>query len=143
MKADADSVYITDYAVTDAAVHDSNVLPELIDNFPGENLFADSAYKSTEIDALLSALNINNNIHEKGCRNHPLNHLDLHLNHLKSKIRSRVEHIVGCFESSMGGPEPEFIGFKRNATDIGLCHLAYNMLQYVRLVRLGRVPAMV
>ena len=143
VKADAESVLITDYAVTNAAVHDAQVLPELIANCRGENLFADSAYKSAEIDALLSGSNINNNIHEKGYRNRPLNDLHLHLNHLKSKIRSRVEHIFGCFENSMGGPELEYIGLKRNATGIGLGNLAYNLLQYVRLVRLGRVTAVV
>ena len=142
VKVDAQPVLITDYKVTNAAVHDSQVLPELIADAKGENLFADCAYKSAETDALLKTLAITNNIHEKGYKNRPLNQLHQELNHLKSKIRCRIEHVFGCFENSMGGPELEYIGLKRITTGIGLGNLAYNLLQYVRLVRLGRASAL-
>jgi IS5 family transposase len=142
VRADAESVFITDFAVTDASVHDSQPLPELINkNNKDENLFADSAYKSKKIDAKLEELGIKNYIHEKGTRNHPLNDLHKGLNRLKSKIRCRIEHIFGCVENSMGGPELEYIGRARITTGIGLSNLAYNLLRYVQLIRLGRVPA--
>jgi hypothetical protein len=41
----------------------------------------------------------------------------------------------------MGGPELEYIGRVRITTGIGLSNLAYNLLRYVQLIRLGRVPA--
>ncbi len=64
IRADAESAIITDYTVTDAAVHDSQALPELIgpDN-KNENLFADSAYKSAKTDAKLAELGITNYVH--------------------------------------------------------------------------------
>lgn len=141
LRADADSVLITDYVVTDAAVHDSQPLPDLINKTnQDENLFADSAYKSAQTDARLAQLKVKNFIHEKGARNRPLTELQKGLNRLKSQIRCRIEHIFGCVENSMGGPELEYIGHARIATGIGLSNLAYNLLRYVQLIRLGRVP---
>jgi IS5 family transposase len=142
IRADADSAIITDYQVTDAAVHDSQPLPKLIGpQNKEENLFADSAYKSAKTDAQLAELGVNNYIHEKGARNHPLNTLHLELNRLKSQIRCKIEHIFGCVENSMGGPELEYIGLPRIRTGIGLSNLAYNLLRHVQLIRLGRAPA--
>ena len=144
VRADADSAIITDYRVTDAAVHDSQPLPDLIGpQNKDENLFADSAYKSAETDAHLAELGVKNYIHEKGARHHPLSELRQGLNRLKSKIRCRIEHIFGCVENSMGGPELEYIGLPRICTGIGLSNLAYNLLRHVQLIRLGRAPARV
>jgi IS5 family transposase len=141
VRADADSAIITDYQVTDAAVHDSQALPDLIGpQNKDENLFADSAYKSAETDAQLAGLGVKNYIHEKGARNQPLSELRQGLNRLKSTIRCRIEHIFGCVENSMGGPELEYIGLPRIRTGIGLSNLAYNLLRHVQLIRLGRVP---
>jgi transposase, IS5 family len=144
IRADADSAIITDYKVTDAAVHDSQPLPDLIGpQNKDENLFADSAYKSAKTDAQLAELGIKNYIHEKGSRNHPLNNLQKEFNRLKSQIRCHVEHIFGCVENSMGGPELEYIGLPRISTGIGLTNLAYNFLRHVQLIKLGRAPALV
>ena len=141
VRADAESVIITDYAVTDAAVHDSQILGQLIgvDN-KSERLFADSAYKSAATDERLDQLGITNYIHEKAVRNKPLNPVQLEFNRLKSTVRCRIEHIFGCVENSMGGPELEYIGLARIRTGIGLSNLAYNLKRYVQLIRLGRVP---
>jgi IS5 family transposase len=62
-------VLITDYRVTAASVHESVVLSEMLgegDN--GQNLHADSAYKSHECDEILCSKKIENQIHEKGNR---------------------------------------------------------------------------
>lgn len=142
VKADAESVVITDYVVTDAAVHDSQTLDELIDaEQAGENLFADSAYKSTATDAKLEEMGVQNFIHEKGARNRPLNEIQLKLNRLRSEIRCRVEHIFGHIENSMGGPELEYIGLRRISAGIGLSNLTYNLKRYVQLIKLGQVSA--
>ena len=142
VRADADSALITDYRVTDAAVHDSQPLPELIGpQNKDENLFADSAYKSAQTDGWLEELEIANYIHEKGVRGRPLSELRQGLNRLKSQIRCRIEHIFGCVENSMGGPGLEYIGLQRITTGVGLSNLAYNLLRHVQLIRLGRAPA--
>ena len=144
IRADAESAIITDYKVTDAAVHDSQTLPDLIGpQNKDENLFADSAYKSAKTDAQLAELGIKNYIHEKGSRNHPLNNLQKEFNRLKSQVRCHIEHIFGCVENSMGGPELEYIGLPRISTGIGLTNLAYNFLRHVQLIKLRRAPAMV
>jgi IS5 family transposase len=143
VRADADSVIITDYTVTDAAVHDSQPLWDLIGpDDQNENVFADSAYKSAATDQALDELEINNFIHEKGARNRPLNELQLQINRIKSQVRCRIEHIFGHVENSMGGPELEYIGLRRISAGIGLSNLTYNLKRYVQLVRLGRVPAL-
>jgi len=142
IRADADSALITDYTVTNAAVHDSQALPELIGpHNKDENLFADSAYKSAKIDATLAEFGITNYVHEKGVRNRPLNCLQKEFNRLKSQVRCQIEHIFGCVENSMGGPELEYIGLPRIRTGIGLSNLAYNLLRHVQLIRSGRAPA--
>ena len=144
IRADADSAIITDYKVTDAAVHDSQPLPDLIGpQNKDENLFADSAYKSAKTDAQLAELGVTNYIHEKGVRNRPLNNLQKEFNRLKSQVRCRIEHIFGCVENSMGGPELQYIGLPRVRTGIGLSNLAYNLLRHVQLIKLGRAPALV
>lgn len=144
VRADAESVIITDYTVSDASVHDSQELPKLVnEDKPAEALFADSAYKSAATDQTLEDLGVKNFVHEKGARNRPLNELHKGLNRLKSQIRCKIEHIFGCVENSMGGPELEYIGLDRNTTGIGLSNLSYNFLRYVQLIKLGRVPAMV
>ena len=142
IREDADSVIINDYTVTDAAVHDSQPLLELIGpQSKNENLFVGSAYKSAKTDAQLAELGVTNYIHEKGDRNRTLNTMHRELNRLKSQIRCRIEHIFGCVENSMGGPQLEYIELARIRTGIGLSNLAYNLLRHVQLIRLGRATA--
>lgn len=143
VRADAESVIITDYKVSDASVHDSQELPNLVNEEKVAGaLFADSAYKSAKTDQTLDDLGVKNFVHEKGSRNKPLNELHKKLNRLKSQIRCKIEHIFGCVENTMGGPEQEYIGLARNSTGIGLSNLAYNFLRYTQLIKLRRVPAM-
>jgi IS5 family transposase len=140
VRADEGSLIITDYVVTDAAVHDSQVFTQLIgEENRGETVFGDSAYQSAACAERLAELGIHNLIHEKGVRNRPLNELQKGINRIKSRVRCTIEHIFGCVQNSMGGPELEYIGLARITTGIGLSNLAYNLLRYVRLIKLGRV----
>lgn len=142
VRTDAQTVLITDYVVTDAAVHDSQVLTDLIGaEDRGRTLWADSAYKSAKTDRLLKKWKIDNQIHEKAARNRPLTREQKAHNRQKSKIRCLVEHIFGHIETSMQGPELAYIGLKRIASGVGLANLTYNMSRFVQLVRLGRIPA--
>jgi IS5 family transposase len=56
-------------------------------------IFADSAYKSKEIDAKLQQRGFVAQINEKVYRNHPLTDKQKANNYLKSKNRNRIEHI--------------------------------------------------
>lgn len=138
--ADAQSKLLRDYEVTPAQEHDSQPLPVLInEKHKGENLFADSAYKSAECDERLAQLGISNYIHEKGARNHPLDEIQKRKNTIKSSIRCRIEHIFGHIENSMGGSGFEYIGLKRITAAVGLRNLAYNFVRYVQLIRTGQI----
>ena len=61
------------YKVTDAAVHDSQALDDVLD---GDNtaseVWADSAYRSAEIEAKLRERGLKSRIHRKAQRNRPL-----------------------------------------------------------------------
>ena len=73
VNADAKHKLIRHYAVTDAAVHDSQELDELLDTGNTCNdVFADSAYRSAKIEAKLRASGYNSRIYRRGRRNHPL-----------------------------------------------------------------------
>src|SRR5262249_40638467 len=72
VNADAKHKLIRHYAVTDAAVHDSQELDGLLDEGNTCNdVFADSAYRSAETEAKLRASGYNSRIHRRGRRNHP------------------------------------------------------------------------
>jgi IS5 family transposase len=82
----------------------------------GECVFADSAYKGAEQEERLAAMGIKSYIHEKGTRGRTLNEMQKKMNALKSSVRSRIEHIYGHMENSMGGDMFEYIGLARIKT---------------------------
>ena len=133
VKCDLDSKLITEYGVTDAAVHDSQVCTELLDE-TDQALYADGAYASEEIDNNLPE-NCRNEICEKGKRNHPLTEEQKASNKKKSKKRCRIEHIFGLITNSMNGITIRSIGFTRAWFQVGLMNLVYNFRRYEFLKR--------
>ncbi len=83
--------------VTSASVHDSQVFDVLL-NEQTQVVFADSAYMWNEIPE-----NIRSEVMTHAVRNHPLNEEQIKINHLRSSIRCRVEHVFGFIENSMHG----------------------------------------
>jgi hypothetical protein len=68
-----DHGFIRRCAVTPANIHDSQMLPFLLDpENEHDYVWADSAYSGECFDALLSLGGFESLIHEKGARNHPL-----------------------------------------------------------------------
>jgi transposase, IS5 family len=133
-KTDSKSKLINTYQVTDASVHDSQTVDELLDESDkGQDLYADSAYVGQ--DDILNKHEVNNQIHEKGYKNHPLTELQKANNKEKSKTRVRVEHVFGFMENSMGGMFFRKIGIKRAETTIGLMNLTYNMFRKIQLTK--------
>ena len=133
VKCDADSKLITNYDITDSAVHDSQRCTELLDN-KDKAVYADSAYSGAEIAENLPE-NCKNQICEKGYRNHPLTEEQKENNKKKSKIRCRIEHIFGFMTNSMNGINIRSIGIDRAWFNIELMNLVYNMLRYEFLKR--------
>lgn len=103
-KVDTKSKFINTYTVTDASVHDSLVLDNLLDEKDkDQDLHADSAYTGEEQDKIIAKYEMNNKVHKKGYRNKPLTKEQKDSNTKKSKIRARVEHVFGFMEQSMKG----------------------------------------
>jgi IS5 family transposase len=142
INADQTHKLIQRYTVTNAAVHDSQAMDDLLDTQADANgdkrpVYADSAYRSKEREAELAEQNIQSHICEKGSRGHPLNEEQKADNHQKSKVRSRVEHIFGA-QAQMGGHWVRTIGLLRAKIKIGMMNLAYNMMRLVQLTRRDR-----
>ena len=97
----------------DAAEHDSQVLDDILD---GDNtalgVWADSAYRSAEIEASLK---------EKGLRSER----EKQGNKTRSSVRVRVEHVFGAQSNDMGGTLVRSVGLVRAKARIGLKNLAY------------------
>lgn len=127
VKVDAESKIITDYAVTSANVHDSQVFTELIDD-TDVTVYADSAYVGQDVPEEVHA-----EICEKGYRNHPLTEEQKARNREKSKVRCRIEHVFGYMTGSMRGITFRGVGQPRADFNIGLTNLVYNMCRYATL----------
>ncbi len=126
------------YRVTDAAVHDSQVVDDILDpDNTASDVWADSAYRSAEIEAKLEERGLKSRIHRKGHRNKPLSERSLRGNKTRSKVRARVEHVFGAQTNDMGGTLVRGIGLVRARARIGLKNLAYNMRRLVQLERLA------
>src|SRR6266581_899312 len=138
VNADAKHKLIRRYAVTDAAVHDSQPLDALLTKGnTSTDVFADSAYRSAEIEAKLKARGFNSRIHRRASRNHPLSNAQTRANRAKSRIRARIEHVFGAQESSVGGRIVRTIGIVRARAKIGLQNLTYNIRRLVTLDRMA------
>jgi len=134
VKVDTRSKLIETYRVTDASVHDSQVLASLIDRTDRDTpLHADSAYRSASIEKTLEKRGVRSKIHEKANRNQPLTKAQMRSNRAKSRIRARVEHVFAHITNSMNGFRIRSIGIIRARANIGLINLTYNIARSVYL----------
>jgi IS5 family transposase len=125
------------YTVTDAARHDSQELEAVLDpDNTASDVWADSAYRSAEIEQTLRDKGLRSRIHRKANRRRKLTKREKQGNKTRSKVRARVEHVFGHFTISMGGKLVRTIGVVRARTKIGLHNLAYNMKRFVCLERM-------
>lgn len=122
------------YQVTPASVHDSQVVADILDpDNTASGVWADSAYRSAEIEAKLGEKGLSSRIHRKGRRGKPLSEREQQGNRTRSKVRARVEHVFGAQSTDMGGTLVRSIGLVRAKARIGLKNLAYNMRRLVSL----------
>jgi transposase, IS5 family len=131
---DAKHKLIRQWAVTDAAVHDSQIFEELLDedNTRGE-VWADSAYRSPENLKTLEEWGLRERVQRKGVRGRPLSQRQQQGNRTRSKIRSRVEHVFGVQAMRAGLLLLRSIGIWRARAKIGLRNLAYNLDRFGHL----------
>ncbi len=137
-KVDSKSKFIKKFAVTDASVHDSQPLDDLLDKSDkGQPLFADSAYTGEKQKKVIRKYRLKNKVHEKGYRGKPLTDKQKIKNNIKSKTRVRVEHVFGFMEQSMNGLAVKSVGIVRATGIIGLINLTYNLFRFEQVQRLN------
>ena len=138
INADVKHKLIRKYTVTDAAVHDSQVIDDLLDeNNTNKDVRGDSAYRSVAITKKLEDQGYRDRIHRKGVRGKPLNDRAKRSNIAKSRLRARVEHVFGRqaqFACHLGRSLLRCIGIRRAHATIGLRNLVYNFDRYARLI---------
>jgi IS5 family transposase len=136
VKVDVEDKFILKAVITSANVHDSQPLGELVEE--GDLLaYADSAYCSEAVNAVLAARNIEARINAKGVRWRPLlSEEEKAANREKSRTRCRVEHVFAQMTGSMKALFQRCIGFERNAACLKLTNLVYNLLRFEQIIRL-------
>jgi IS5 family transposase len=133
---------IRKWDATDAAVHDSQKLDDVLDlSNTGKGVWADSAYCSVQIEAGLKEKGLQSRIHRRAARDRPLSERQKSANTTRSKVRARVEHVFGQQQSSMGGKIVRTIGIARARFKIGMMNLGYNIRRLVQLERMAPAPA--
>ena len=99
------------WAVTDASVHDSQKFDGVLDvSNTASDVWADSAYRSREIEAKLAERGLKSCIHRCGTRNRPLGARQQAANKTRSTVHARVEHVFGHQTTTMGGKLVRTIG---------------------------------
>jgi len=134
VKSDTKTKLIEKYKVTDASVHDSQPVEDLLtETDKGKPLYADSAYTGEDQEKIYKKKKVINKVHEKGYRNKPLTEEQKANNKEKSKTRVRVEHIFGFIENSMHDSFVRTVGIARAKAKIGMMNLTYNICRCVQL----------
>ena len=117
-------------------MHDSQVFGKILDPAnEGNGVWADSAYRSAERIEWLFRNGYEPHLQRKAQRGVPLTEWQRLGNRIRSRIRSRVEHIFGVQARRMGDTILRGIGIGRARCRIGLRNLAYNLTRYALLVQ--------
>jgi len=134
INADRRYKLIREYEESTASLHDRRKLDDLIDaDNTASGFWADSAYRSQEVEEKLDSRGLRSHIHHKGKRGKPLSARQVKANKTRSKVRVRVEHVFGFQQRSMGGKFIRTIGIKRARVKIGMMNLVYNMQRFIQL----------
>ena len=142
MNVDRKHKLVRRYHVSDAALHDSQAVDHiLMEGNTSAGVWADSAYRSQEMEAKLRARGLKSRIHRKGKRGKPLSEKAKGSNQTKSSMRVCVEHVFGAQTNDMGGTLVRTVGIVRVRAKIGMENLAYNMRRLVQLRRINPCPA--
>ena len=132
---------IRKWSATDACVADNQQFDAVLDaGNTGKDVWADSAYRSAEIEAKVAGIGLRSRIHRRAMRNHPLSEAQEKINATRSKVRARVEHVFGHQNTSMGGKIVRTIGIARATFKIGMMNLGYNISRYTMLQRAAAAP---
>ena len=130
---DTEHGFIRRFIVKPGNIHDSQMLPMLLDPENHDDyVWADSAYAGECFEDLLSIGGFESRIHAKGSRNHPFSEAAKERNSVRSSIHACVEHVFGSMTTSMGGKLTRKIGLERNEAWWALQNLTFNFLRYLQ-----------
>ena len=130
---DASCGLIRSYEITPANVHDSQMLPALLDEDNSDPyLWADAADRGKAVETLLQGAGYESKIQEKGQRGHTLSDAAQERNRERSKTRCRVEHGFGRITNSMEGKLTRCIGLAAVTLWWSLRNLTYNFIRFVQ-----------
>lgn len=103
--------------VTNAAVHDSQVMDELLE---GEEhaVYGDSAYTSEKRKTGYEAKGIKWCVNRKGCRYRQMSPADAEYNHKQSQTRARVEHAFRVVKHLWHYQKVRYKGLFKNAAQV-------------------------
>jgi IS5 family transposase len=132
VKCDNESKIITDFTVTDASVHDSQELINLV-NKDDKTVDMDSGYAGEALRQTVLAKfpEVGLNVCARAYRNRPLTEEEKAINKVISHRRCRIEHIFGYMTRFMGGLTLKCHGISRAYRDISNKNLAYNLKRFV------------
>ncbi len=97
-------------------------------------VWADTAYRSNANEAFMERHGFVSRTHRNKPAGRPMPEATRHANNLKSKVRSRVEHVFVEQKSRMGRLI-RTIGIDRATTKIGLANILCNMKRMIFLER--------
>lgn len=136
--AAATSKFIIDLEVTDASVHDSQVVaPLLRKEYASKGLFLDSGYFGSPVDEIIKKFNLIPFVCGRATRGHPLSLEQKNRNRRTSKIRVRIEHIFGFIENAMNGAIVRTVGIIRAKAHAAMKVLCYNVCRAITLIKLS------
>ncbi|MFZ4804156.1 MAG: transposase [Synechococcus lacustris] len=114
ISVDVEHGFIRRYIVTSASVHDSQMLPALLDPTNDSNsLWGDSAFAGLICRAFL----------------------------MRSMTRARVDHVFGQLVMTMKGKYTRLIGINRITASWRLRNLAFNFLRFIHKEQQQSIPA--
>ena len=118
--------FIRKSVVSSADVHDSRRFKEVVDfDNTASDVWADSAYRSREIEEWLGENMFTSRIHRKKPKGKPMPAATARANSKKSSIRAPVEHVF-AHEKNRFGLFIRTIGLARAEAKLTLANLAYN-----------------
>ena len=95
-------------------------------------VWADSAYRSTEIEEKLAERGL-----KSRSRDRELSDAQKAANTTRSKVRARVEHVFRDQKNGVGAEIVRAIGIVRSRCKIGMTNLVYDMRRFVCLERMA------
>ncbi len=130
---------ITNWEVSPAHVHDSQVFEVLLDAHPpkGHEVYTDSVYRSKERLSGLRKKGFKPRITYKAKRGQPLRSRQRALTPSYSKVRCRVEHVFGAMRNDRKVRSMTCLGFNRSRVWIGLGNRCYTIKRVCYLERVA------